>query len=129
MIAIDNTQACFVQLWLLLERTRRLLAGQYKRYCIRRICQSWFGLEATDDFIWEVCFQASSDDDEPLYGWDILPPPKLSPRKHREFLRALVQVRLGLKMQQVNLRALDAAYSIAFPLSTPLNVGKKKRNK
>ena len=46
---ISNNQACFVQLWLRLERTRRLLAGQYKRFCIRNVLKSWFGVLATDD--------------------------------------------------------------------------------
>ena len=35
MVKIENNKECFVQLWLLLERTRRLLRGQYKRFCIR----------------------------------------------------------------------------------------------
>jgi len=51
---LTNSLACFVQLWLKLERTRQLLAGQHKRFCIRNILRSWFGLKATDDFIWEV---------------------------------------------------------------------------
>ena len=52
---IENNQKGFVQLWLRLEHTRRHLEGQYKRYCVRNILKSWFGLRATDDFIWEVC--------------------------------------------------------------------------
>ena len=123
---IENTQECFVQLWLRLERTRRLLGGQYKRFCIRRVLKTWFGFEATDDFIWEVCRRALVDD-EPQEGWDELPLPSLYPRKHRELLRAIVSVKLGISFYKVNLKALDAAYSIAFPHSTPLNVNKKKR--
>jgi len=42
-------------------------------------------------------------------------------------LRAIVAVRLGIGMRKVDLKALDAAYSIAFPKSTPINVNKKKR--
>ena len=45
----------------------------------------------------------------------------------REFLRALVAVKLGIGIRKVDLNALDAAYSIAFPHSTPLNVNKKRR--
>ena len=126
MIEIQNTQACFVQLWLRLERTRRLLAAQRKRFCIRNILRSWFGLRATDDFIWEVCFRASTDE-LTMNGYDILPPPSLYPRKHRELLRAIVAVKTGISYWKVNLKALDAAYSIAFPRSTPLNVNKKAR--
>ena len=118
---LNNTQDCFVQLWLRLERTRRLFQGQYKRFCIRRVLKSWFGLRATDDFIWEVCFLCEQE------GWDELPLPSLYPRKHREFLRAIVAVRLGISFYKIDLKALDAAYSIAFPNSTPLNVSKKKR--
>ena len=52
-------------------------------------------------------------------GNDQLPPPSLYPRKHRELLRAIVAVSLGLSMRRVDLKALDAAYSVAFPNSTP----------
>ena len=110
---------CFVQLWLRLERTRRLFAGQYRRFCIRRVLKSWFGLRATDDFIWEICHLCEQT------GWDELPPPTLFPRKHRELLRAIVAVRLGISFFKVNLKALDKAYSVAFPESTPINVNKK----
>ena len=121
---IQNNQECFVQLWLRLEHTRRLLGGQYKRFCIRNILKAWFGLRATDDFIWEVCHRATVDD-EPQAGWDELPLPSLYPRKHRELLRAIVSVRLGISYYRVNLKALDKAYSIAFPNSTAINVNKK----
>ena len=126
MIVIQNNQACFVQLWLRLERTRRLLGGQYKRYCIRNVLKTWFGFEANDDFIWEVCHRAAVDD-EPQEGWNELPPPSLYPRKHRELLRAIVSVKLGIGTRKVHLPELDRAYSIAFPKSTPINVSKKKR--
>ncbi len=120
MMNIENTQDCFVQLWLRLERTRRLLGGQYKRYCIRNVLKTWFGGEATDDFIWEVCHLCEQE------GWNELPLPSLYPRKHREFLRAIVAVRTGISFYRVDLKALDAAYSVAFPNSTPINVNKKK---
>lgn len=121
MMNIENTQECFVQLWLRLERTRRLLQGQYKRFCIRRVLKTWFGFEANDQFIWEVCSRCDQ------MGWDELPLPSLYPRKHRELLRAIVSVRLGISYYKIDLRALDSAYSIAFPKSTPLNVNKKKK--
>ena len=121
MIVIQNNQACFVQLWLRLERTRQLLYRQCKRFCVRRVLKSWFGLEATDNFIWEVCSRCEQA------GYDELPLPQLYPRKHRELLRAIVSVKLGISYYRVDLKALDAAYSIAFPKSTPLNVNKKKK--
>ena len=129
---IENTQECFVQLWRQLERTRRLLGGQYKRYSVRNVLRVWFGYEATDDFVWEVCRMATlglnnGNDDEPIYGNDILPLPSLYPRKHRELLRAIVAVKLGLSIRKVSLPALDAAYSIAFPNSTNINVNKQKK--
>ena len=124
---LANSQECFVQLWRKLERTRRLLHGQCKRFCIRRVLKTWFGPEATDDFIWEVCHRAAVDD-EPQEGWNELPLPALYPRRHRELLRAIVSVRLGISMRKVDLCALDSAYSIAFPHSTPLNVNKKRRS-
>ena len=121
MMIIENNQECFVQLWLRLERTRRLLGGQNKRFCIRRVLKSWFGLRATDDFIWEVCFRCNQA------AWDELPLPSLCPRKHRELLRAIVSVKLGISYYRIDLKALDKAYNIAFPNSTPINVTKKKR--
>ena len=121
MMNIENNQDCFVQLWRKLERTRRLLGGQYKRFCIRRVLKTWFGFEANDNFIWEVCSRCDQE------GWNELPLPSLYPRKHRELLRAIVSVKLGISYYKVDLKALDAAYSIAFPNSTPINVNKKKR--
>lgn len=122
MINVENNQECFVLLWRKLERTRRLLGGQCKRYCIRNILKAWFGSEATDDFIWEVCRLSEQE------GWNELPIPSLYPLKHRELLRAIVAVRLGISFyKKVNLKALDAAYSEAFPNSTPINKNKSKR--
>ena len=126
MIEIQNNQECFVQLWRMLERTRRLLGGQYKRFCIRRVLKLWFGIEANDDFIWEVCHLAAVDG-EPQEGWNELPLPSLYPRKHRELLRAIVAVKTGISFYKIDLKALDRAYSIAFPHSTPINVNKKKK--
>lgn len=120
---IENSKTCFVQFWRKLERTRQLLGRQYKRFCIRNVLRSWFGGEATDDFIWEVCNRCDQA------GWDELPIPSLYPRKHRELLRAIVAQVLGISYYKVDLKALDAAYSVAFPNSTPINVNKKKRNK
>ena len=90
------------------------------------LLKSWFGVEATDDFIWEVCNTAAVDG-EPQEGWNELPAPSLYPRKHCELLRAIVAIKTGISFYRVDLKALDAAYSIAFPKSTPINVNKKKR--
>ena len=125
-IEIQNNKEGFVKLWRKLERTRQLLGMQYKRFCIRRVLQSWMGPEATDDFIWDVCYNTVVDDEQ-VCGMDILPPPALSPRKSREFLIAFVEVKLGIGLHKVNTKALDAAYSIVFPHSTPIHVEKKKR--
>ena len=125
MIVIENNKRCFVYLWLRLESTRQLLNAQGKRFCIRNVLKSWVGTEATDDFIWEVCHKAAVDD-VPQEGWNELPLPSLYPRKHRELLRAIVSTRLHLyHFRGVNLRALDSAYSVAFPESTAINVNKK----
>ena len=118
---IQNSQECFVRLWLRLERTRRLLQGQCRRFCIRNVLKSWFGYEANDDFIWEVCRLCEQE------GWNELPIPSLYPRNHRELLRAIVAVRLGISFFKIDLKALDRAYSIAFPKSTPINVNKKRK--
>ena len=121
MIQIANTQECFVELWLLLERTRRLHLLQRKRYCIRNILKTWLDHRAKDDFIFEVCLRSG------LEGWNEMPLPQLEPRPHRELLRALTSVTLDIGMRHVNLHALDKAYSIAFPDSMPINVRKRRR--
>ena len=127
MITITNTQECFVLLWRKLEHTRCLLGGQCRRFCIRNVLKSWMGPEATDNLIWDVCREAtlSLDENNPLCGWDELPPPSLHPLRHREWLRALVALRLGIGMRKVDLHALDRAYTVAFPHSTPINKSKK----
>ena len=56
MIEIENKYECFVALWRKLERTRQLFGMQYRRFCIRRVLVLWFGSDATDDFIWKVCY-------------------------------------------------------------------------
>ena len=119
--SVQNNQACFVWLWRKLERTRCLLGGQYKRFCIRNVLKAWFGYEATDDMIWEVCRLCEQE------GYNELPIPSLYPLKHRELLRAIVAVRLGISFYKIDLKALDKAYSIAFPNSTPINKNKKKK--
>ena len=123
MIKIENSQECFVWLWLRLERTRQLLQGQCRRFCIRNVLKSWFGYEANDDFIWEVCRLCEQE------GWNEMPIPSLYPRNHRELLRAIVAVRLGISFFKIDLKARDRAYSIAFPKSTAINVNKKKQIK
>ena len=110
MIEIQNSQDCFVMLWRKLERT-----------CIRNVMKAWFGYEANDDYIWRVCHLCEQE------GWNELPAPSLYPRKHRELLRAIVAVKTGISYWRINLKALDAAYSIAFPNSTPINVNKKSK--
>ena len=120
---IQNSQECFVWLWLRLERTRQLLQGQCRRFCIRNVLKSWFGYEANDDFIWEVCRICEQE------GWNELPLPSLYPRNHRELLRAIVAVKSGISYYKVDLKALDRAYGIAFPKSTAINVNKKKLKK
>lgn len=121
---IENTLEGFIALWQQLEITRQLFVRQHRKFCVRRILKSWLGLTATDDFIWEVCLRASRTDHE-VCGYDELPPPSTHPRVHREILIALVQVSLRIGKHNVKLRELDEAYHIAFPNSTPLNVGKK----
>ena len=121
MMNVENNQECFVMLWRKLERTRQLLQGQYKRFCIRNVLKSWFGYEATDDFIWQVCHLSEQE------GWNELPIPSLYPLKHRELLRAIVSVSTGISFWKINLKALDSAYSIAYPNSTPINKNKKKK--
>ena len=56
-----------------------------------------------------------------------LPPPSRYPRRHRELLLAIVSVVLGIGVRKVNVKALDSAYSIVFPKSTPINISKKAR--
>ncbi|MCR5780789.1 MAG: hypothetical protein K6G70_09660 [Bacteroidaceae bacterium] len=64
-------------------------------------------------------------DEYSVGGYEELPPPRLYPRLHREFLRAIVAAKTGISYYRVHLKELDAAYSVAFPNSTPINVSKK----
>ena len=132
---IENSFDSFLSLWRQLESTRQLLAGQSKRFCLRNVLRSWFprgalprpkGEELSfDDLVWHVCRLASPDGD--ILGWTELPPPSLAPRVHRELLRAIIQVTLGLNYQQVKLKELDAAYRELFPGGAKLNTNKKGR--
>jgi hypothetical protein len=45
--------------------------------------------------------------------------------KFNDEARAIVAVCLDISYWKINLKALDKAYSIAFPHSTPINVNKK----
>ena len=105
---IQNNQESFVLLWRMLERTRRLLSGHCKRFCIRNILKAWFDTEADDDFIWQVCHMCEQE------GMNELQKPSLYPRQHRELLRAIVAARTGISYYKIDLKALDAAYSVAF---------------
>lgn len=118
---IQDTETCYLQLWLMLENTRLSLREQYKRYCIRNILKEWFGAAATDDFIWEVCSKAEQ------LGLNELPLPDVDPRPHRELLRATVATILKTGMNGINLMALDHAYRIAYPDGALLDVNKQRR--
>ncbi len=121
MMRIENDKECFVRLWRLLERTRRYLRTQHKRFCIREVLKLWFGQAVNDDFIWRVCFLSEQE------GWNELQPPALYPRKHRELIRAIVAVKTGVSFWRIKLSALDAAYKVVFPNSTPININKKSK--
>ena len=112
---IQNNKECFVQLWLQLEHTRQLLWEQHKRFCIRRVLKDWFGSLATDDFIWEVCNLCGQE------GLNELPPPSPFSLTHRELLRAITAIYLGIGIRKVNVKALDAAYYTAYPKSKRIN--------
>lgn len=116
---IENTETCFLQLWLEIDNTRYTLEEHFKRYCIRNLLKSWFGSNATDDFIWEVCTKCEQE------GMNELPVVTLNPIPHRELLRAIVSTVLHIGMRQVNLNALDTAYSIAYPDCPPININKQ----
>lgn len=127
---IANNYDSFVALWRQLRQTQETFRTDNRRFCVRRILQHWhnMGVLTSDDkqldldeLIWEVCFRSE------LQGYDGLPPPETHPRPHREMLLALAQVVLGLSIRKIDIRALDSAYSEAFPASTPLNVCKRQR--
>lgn len=106
---IENTETCFIQLWLQLDITREELIQQYKRFTISNILKSWLGPKANDDFIWTVCIRSEQ------YGLNELPHPMDNPAPNREFLRAFVSVVCKIRMRHVDVNALDKAYRIAYP--------------
>ncbi|MGM9697328.1 MAG: hypothetical protein ACI3Y0_01610 [Prevotella sp.] len=128
---IEDNKDCYEQLWRNLKHARRLLWMQNRRFCVRRIIQSWFpfGIQqpsgrtlSCGEVMEQVC------DLSQLCGYDLLPPPSLYPLPHRELLRAVVCVALDKGQRSIDLEALDSAYSIVFPRSTKLNVSKKKHS-
>lgn len=124
-------------LWQKLEDTRKLFENQCKVFCIRRVLQNWIpcGVPtlstlvvskrvalyriSLDDAIWLICTACEQ------HGYDLLPSPDLYPYRNREFLHAFVSVYLGTGMRGVDCSALDEAYSVVFPMSTPINFSKK----
>lgn len=115
-MTIENNKSTFVRLWRELERTRVLFDVQGKRYCVRRILQYWGLVECLEP----VCFKSK------LLGYDLLPPPENAPLKHRALLIALLSVYLNIGERNVKLKELDAAYLVAFPHATPINVARKR---
>lgn len=116
---VQDTETCYIQFWILLEHTRKILRDHYKRYCIRNILKYWFGPAATDDFIFEVCNKCC------LEGMTELRMPECEPRPHRELIRATVATVLNKGINHLNLQALDHAYRIVYPDGLSLNVNKK----
>ena len=107
-IKIENNKKCFVQLWRELELTRQRFENEYRRFCVRRVMRTWYGPEATDDFIWEVCYRGE------LLGYDLLTPPTEDISQCRTFLKALVAVTLGIRVNDVNAKAMNDAYKEVF---------------
>ncbi|MBQ0057286.1 MAG: hypothetical protein KBT20_06480 [Bacteroidales bacterium] len=108
-----------MQLWLRLERTEAELTASLRRFSPRAVIRMWLPGVADDDLIWKVCHLAQ------LEGYEQLPHVPSYPRKHRELLRAIIAMALGIGIRQVDVHALDSAFSIAFPFATPLNIRKK----
>ena len=115
-LEVADSKAGYVRLWQELERTRLAFEETLKRFCIRRILQSWLPDLATDDFIFDVCSWCE------IGGYEELPAPAEDPKPARRFLLALVR----MVLQQVpDRKAVDAAYSEVFPQSTPIHLDKK----
>ena len=115
-LEVADSKAGYVRLWQELERTRLAFEETLKRFCIRRILQSWLPDLATDDFIFDVCSWCE------IGGYEELPAPAENPKPARRFLLALVR----MVLQQVpDRKAVDAAYSEVFPQSTPIHLDKK----
>ena len=136
---IENTLEGYKALWQQLETTRQLFVQQGKRYCLRSVILSWARQgflqpaegnvrepQSTDDLIWNIC-RLTAYGKYQVLGRDELPPPSLAPRKHREILIALVMQVLFLSKQRIDHVAVDVAYRLVFPQSTPLNVAKKRK--
>lgn len=102
---IENNQECFVQLWLRLEHTRRLLEGRYKRFCIRSVLKSWFGLRGNRRLHLGSLLKMQSGRLEQLTAADALsasesrnaPSPRLSRPRHRNTQSAPFRTRQSLQ--------------------------------
>ena len=101
-LEVADSKAGYVRLWQELERTRLAFEETLKRFCIRRILQSWLPDLATDDFIFDVCSWCE------IGGYEELPAPAEDPKPARRFLLALVRMILPPVPDRT---AVDAAYS------------------
>ena len=78
-LEVADSKAGYVRLWQELERTRLAFEETLKRFCIRRILQSWLPDLATDDFIFDVCSWCE------IGGYEKLPAPAEDPKPARRF--------------------------------------------
>ena len=125
-MVIENNKECFVRLWRQLERTRQYLESRRKRFCVRRILQTWFGENDSDDLIWEVCNLLSTEE-QTVYGWDELPTVVEDPERNCFLLQAIVAAKLGISIYKINSKELRDAYIEAFPKRTPIQLGRQRR--
>lgn len=116
-----NDVMYYARLWRMLERYRQWCMENHKRFCLRRVVKLYFGETVMlERQILQACRISL------LGGYEELPPAASHPRRQREMVRALACMELGLTERRINLHLMDAAYSVVFPDSTPLNINKKK---
>ena len=124
MIQIMNNIDCFIRLWTELDKAADILRETHRRFCPRRILELWYGPEATDDFIWEVCTRCE------ILGLNELPTISVNHEPAKCMLCALVAVKLGIGLQSVKVNELNDAFHLAFtePGNTRRKTKKKRRH-
>ena len=102
-----------------LQRIKRIILNNNNPLNIRRSKDQWQGMKKTQSDSSFCQFETFED------GWRAAFVLLTRTYYHKYRLYTIVSVKTGISYYKVDLKALDRAYSVAFPKSTSINVNKK----